>query len=117
MVQPSETGSNGRDNAGRFAPGNRLAKGNPFSRRMAQLRSALISAVTEDDLRGIIQALIEKAKKGDVAAAKEVLDRTLGKPQEADLIARMEELEEILATHRGRSSNGSRPAVPATAGA
>ena len=117
MHTPTANRDNGRDATGRFAKGNPGGPGNPYNKRVAQLRSALISAVTEDDVRGIIQALVEKAKSGDVAAAKEVLDRTLGKPQEADLIARMEELEEILATHKGRSSNGSRRAVPVAAGA
>lgn len=107
MISPCATGPNGRDQAGRFAAGNRCAKGNPFARRMAELRSALISAVTDEDLRDIIKALIEKAKRGDVPAAKEVLDRTLGRPQEADLIQRLEELEAMLTTRIQAATAGA----------
>ncbi len=39
----------------------------------------IIEAVTEDDLRAVVVALIEKAKGGDVMAARELLDRLVGK--------------------------------------
>ena len=35
--------------------------------------------VSDDDLRAIVSTLVEKAKAGDVMAAREVLDRLLGK--------------------------------------
>ncbi len=38
-----------------------------------------MSAVSDDDLRAIASMLVEKAKAGDVMAAREVLDRMLGK--------------------------------------
>jgi hypothetical protein len=50
---------------------------------VAALRRALLAAVTEDDLQAITRALIEKARGGDVAAAKLLLQYTLGKPAEA----------------------------------
>ncbi len=37
-----------------------------------------MSAVSDDDLRAIVSTLVEKAKAGDVMAAREVLDRLLG---------------------------------------
>ena len=40
-------------------------------------------AVTGDDLREIIGALVTKAKAGNVPAAREVLDRLIGKPVQA----------------------------------
>ncbi len=76
---PSPTGDNGRDGRGRFATGNRCAVGNPLARRVAQLRSMILEAVSEDDLRAVVLALIEKAKNGDVMAARELLDRLVGK--------------------------------------
>jgi hypothetical protein len=42
---------------------------------------------------------VDEAKGGDVRAAKEVIDRCLGRPVEADLIERIEHLE-LLAKER-----------------
>lgn len=41
--------------------------------------------------------LIELAKGGGVRTIKEVLDRTLGKPQEGDFIERLDALDATLA--------------------
>jgi len=38
-----------------------------------------LDAVTPDDLRAVVVALVERAKAGDVVAIREVLDRTVGK--------------------------------------
>ena len=86
MLQPSPTGSNGRDGAGRFAPGNQVAKGNPHAKRVGALRTAMLDAVSEEDMRAIISKLVELAKAGSVQASREVLERCLGKVQEADLL-------------------------------
>jgi hypothetical protein len=37
--------------------------------------------------------LVKSAKEGNVAAAREVLDRCVGRPLEADLLERLEALE------------------------
>ncbi len=73
---------NGRDSQGRFVKGNRGGPGNPFARRTAALRVALCAALTEDDVRAIVLAMKEKAKAGDVAAAKLVLGYAVGRPVE-----------------------------------
>ena len=54
----------------------------------------MMDAVTPAALRAIVLKLIEQAKAGDIAAARTILDRTLGRPLEADLIARIESLED-----------------------
>lgn len=100
MSNPSPSAHDGRDNGGRFAPGNRFSKGNPYAQRVAKLRAALLEAVTEDDLAEVAKALIDKAKTGDVPAVRELLDRTLGRPTEADLLERLEQLEAAVATRR-----------------
>lgn len=82
---------------GRFLPGNRGGPGNPFARRVGELREALLAEVSPEDLRAIVRVLVDQAKSGDVAAAREVLLRTLGRPVEADLLERLEALEERLA--------------------
>ena len=81
-MQPSTNGDNGggRGPSGRFAKGNRGGPGNPHARRVARLRSILLKTVTEDDLQGIVAMLVQKAKDGDLAAAREVLNRLVGKP-------------------------------------
>jgi hypothetical protein len=90
---------------GHFARGNKGGPGNPFARRTAELRSLFQDELSEDDLRGIARAMIERAKKGDVAAAKLTLLYALGKPAVAVEPDRVE-IEE----HRLRMES----AVPAT---
>ncbi len=94
--QPSPPVIDGRQPGGRFAPGNKFSKGNPYTQQVARLRAALMEAVTPEKLTAIVQALIREAEGGNIPAIREVLDRTLGKPIEADLIDRIEELETLL---------------------
>ena len=70
----------GHEPNGRFARGNPGGTGNPFARQVAALRQALLDAVSPEDLAAIAQALAEKAKRGDVAAAKVLLGYLVGKP-------------------------------------
>ncbi len=70
----------GRDCHGRFAEGNAGGPGNPFARQVAALRCALLDAVSEQDLADVAQAMLRRAKEGNVAAAKLLLSYTLGKP-------------------------------------
>ncbi len=80
--EPMRNGKNGRDGNGRFTRGNPGGPGNPYMQRVAAIRAALMEAVAAEDLRGIVRALIAKAKKGDVAAAHEVFDRIFGKAKQ-----------------------------------
>src|SRR6266404_6648173 len=57
--------------------------GNPFGRLMARLRSALCRRITEEDVEAIADKLIEKARAGDVPAARLLLSYGIGKPTEA----------------------------------
>lgn len=98
LHQPlAPSGDGGHDpSTGRFTPGNPGGRGNPFAKRVAALRSALLDAVTPDDIAAAARALIAKAKSGDVPAIRELLDRCIGKPQETDLFERIEALEASL---------------------
>ncbi|MBX9681117.1 MAG: hypothetical protein K2X38_20355 [Gemmataceae bacterium] len=69
-----------RDPAGTFRNGNRGGPGNPFARRVAKLRQVMLEECAEEDLRGMTRAMIDLAKGGDKAAAKLILQYTLGKP-------------------------------------
>ena len=90
-------GAIGRTANGQFAPGNACGRGNPQARRVARLRSELLRAVTPQDLREVVAALLAKAKAGEIAAVKELLQRLLGPPVELDLLQRIEALEASLA--------------------
>jgi hypothetical protein len=93
MNSPSPNGANGRGSRGQFAPGNKGGPGNPYAAAIGKLRSALLKAVTPNEIEAVAKALIDKAKTGDVPAIRELLDRILGRPVEADLLERLEALE------------------------
>ena len=78
---PSPNGGNGkRDAQGRFTKGNAGGPGNPYGKRVARLRSMILEAVSDDDLRAVVAALLERARAGDLAAIKLLFDRVLGRP-------------------------------------
>src|SRR4051794_39515764 len=71
----------GRDVHGHFRPGNKGGPGNPFARKVAALRKALLDSVSEQDLQEIVVLLKLKAQKGDLAAVKLLFQYCLGKPE------------------------------------
>lgn len=74
----------GRDANGRFVKGNAGGPGNPFARRVAQLRAVLMESVTDDDMRDVVRTLVTLAKAGDVAAIKLLFERLLGRVPTAE---------------------------------
>jgi len=81
---PSPNGADGRDQTtGRFLPGNKGGPGNPFASKVARLKSALLEAVDEQDVRDVVASLVQHAKDGDTGAAKVLLDRALGPAKDA----------------------------------
>lgn len=56
--------------------------GNPIGRHAQRLRAALMRAVTPSDIEKIAKTLKRAAIDGDVGAAKEILDRLIGKPSQ-----------------------------------
>ncbi len=82
---------------GRFTKGTRGGPGGSrLAAKVSALRIALLDAVSQEDIKGIASALVEKAKGGDVPAAREVLERCLGKPEATDLAIQLERIEERL---------------------
>ena len=69
----------GRTAEGKFAPGSKGGPGNPFASSVIEYRRAITEAVSVDDVRAIIKAMVAKAKNGDERAAKVVLERVAGK--------------------------------------
>lgn len=80
--EPSSKGGDGRNAKGQFAKGWKGGPGNPFGKRVSELRSALFQEVREKDIRAVIRSLIKGAKGGDVAAAKVLFDRVFGRVNE-----------------------------------
>ena len=99
---PSLNGCNGRGPNGRFAPGNKLGKGNPHGRAVNQLRSVLFEVVTPERFRNAVEAVLAKAERGDRRSLAELCDRMLGRPSTSDLVDRVARLEEIIEQHYGQ---------------
>ena len=78
-MEPSPTETNGRSHDGRFGRGNNFSTGYPHAVAVGRLRSALLAAVSEDDVRVVVAKLVSMAKEGDIKAAKLILDRCVGK--------------------------------------
>ncbi len=89
-------GENGdRDARGRFRCGCKPGPGNPMFRQIHEVRKAILTAVTPEDVAEIMRKLVKDAKRGDKLAARIVLERVLGPAVAIDLVARMEELERL----------------------
>ncbi len=79
-AHPQPADNHGRDARGRFAAGNPGGPGNPFARRVAELRSVLLECVTKEDMQFITCQLVEMARTGDLAAIKLLFQYVVGKP-------------------------------------
>lgn len=84
-LEPSPTETNGRSLTGQFGHGNSFATGNPHASRVQKLRTAMLSAITEDDIQEIVTKLIAMALNGDTKAAA-LLFSQLGKPVETTVV-------------------------------
>ncbi len=78
---PSPAVENGRGQAGRFGIGNTFGRGNPHASKVQKLRTAMLAAVTEDDVSAIVRALVMLARNRDLKAAKLILDLIGCKPE------------------------------------
>jgi ribosomal protein L17 len=63
----------------------------------------MLSAVTISEIQEVMLALVERAKRGNISAAREVLDRCVGKTSEQEVIERLAELEAIVLTTQGEA--------------
>lgn len=102
---PLQTALNGRQARGRFAPGNKAAKGNGQARKVARFRTSMFAAVKAGDVRAIVSKLLEQAKGGESWAVKLALEYLVGPPRDHDLEERIEALEQTIL---GRTNNVNR---------
>jgi len=94
MASPFANG-NGRRADGRFAPGNKAARGHgsPLGVAVAKLRAELIRAVSAADIRAIALSLKKKARGGDLKAIAILLDRLFGPSMPTDVYEEMAQLK------------------------
>lgn len=87
----------GRDAGGRFARGNGGGPGNPFASEVGKRRARLMKEIRAKDISQAVKVMREVMVGGKdsdrLAAARLLLDRAIGPIVEADLIARIENLE------------------------
>ena len=98
LIRPLKTDVSGRDVHGRFAPGNQLAVGNLMAHKVARFRNKLFDAVSMTDFESIVCEVTNKAKSGEAWACKLIFMYILGKPLEADLLQRINDLEQRMQT-------------------
>lgn len=72
-----------------------LYPGGPHAATVAKLRAASPATVTPEDIDAVIWALLHRANGGNMAAIKELLDRAIGKPTDAGVAERFDELEAL----------------------
>jgi hypothetical protein len=77
---PEAPPPSGRDARGRFAKNNPGGPGNPFGRRLAALRQALLAAASDEDIRAIATRLLREAQTGDPLSVRLLFLYTLGRP-------------------------------------
>ena|SRR5215510_14442507 len=107
MKTPSTNGGKGRDPMGRFTKGNPGGPGNPFARRVALMRQTILEAVSDEELRGIVRALVDRAKQGENDSVQILFERLFGKPGVAPDPDRVE-LEELLLAKQVRQARPTR---------
>lgn len=94
--------ANNDTKTGRFTAGNKAAKGNPYTKKAAELRKALYNSVTAEDIQQIVDSLKAQAIAGDLKAISLLLDRLLGTIATGiDVLERMEKLEQMLTDNTG----------------
>lgn len=86
----------GRDpTTGRFVPGYAGGPGNPYARRIASLKRALLSGVTDDDFVEIGKKLVQMARAGDLDAVEMLLKYSVGAPPKTTVHPDLVESDEI----------------------
>ena len=79
MSETCASQSQHRDD-GTFRPGNKGGPGNPFARQVGLLRKKILETLGTKSFDRVLEAVIEKAEKGDIPAAKLLFQYALGKP-------------------------------------
>jgi hypothetical protein len=89
-----------RNPDGTFAVGNPGGPGNVNAQRASDIRAAFYEVATAAEVAELARALLEKAQRGNVQAAKLVLAYCLGDPVALDLVEKIERMESALVRSR-----------------
>ncbi len=94
-----------RDDQGRLKKGHSSGgRGNPHAGAASKFRAAIYECLTTEDIQDVLFSLLDEAKNGNVAAAKELLDRTVGKAEVGpDVLEKVELLENLMQRVTGRN--------------
>jgi hypothetical protein len=95
-MRPIQTAPNGRSANGRFAVGNRLARGNGIGRKTARFRAALFDSVTVPEFQSLARKLFKLALAGKPWPVKLAFLYLLGQPTPHDYEERVAALESRL---------------------
>jgi len=97
-MDPSTLGSDGGHDprTGKFTAGNKCGRGDPLAGRAAKIRAVLLQTLTPAAAKRIAIALLAKAEAGELPYIRELLDRTIGKSVESEVLARIERLETLV---------------------
>jgi hypothetical protein len=79
-IKPSANGEFRDAKSGQFTKGNPGGPGNPTFRKLAAARRIILETVSDDDLRAVVHVLLERAKNGEIEAAKLLLAYRCGRP-------------------------------------
>jgi len=79
-VNQNKPSTKGRDDRGRFAPGNSLSPGRPSKEREKQYLAAFDKALPANELSTVVAAVLVKAKSGSIPAARLLLEYAIGRP-------------------------------------
>lgn len=121
--QPNAPFDNGRDAAGKFTKGNQAAigRGNPHADQAKAVRSEFWKAMNPTYIRAAVNTLMgimmnKQAKNSDrIAAARELLDRALGKPLPGELDESDDgkiQIIRVRAINRGQFAQDVTPETP-----
>jgi hypothetical protein len=81
-AKSSESYESTRAANGRFGKGNPGGPGAPMGGLVARLRTALLQAVSTEDIQAVGQTLVKQARDGDLNATKLLLAYTVGAPHQ-----------------------------------
>ena len=103
--------TDGRNPDGTFAKGNAGGPGNPNAADVARHRARFYQALRDSDVDRALKTIRSVMKRGKdaerLAAAREMLDRIIGKAIGQDLAERMDALEKALAALTAKSKEAS----------
>ncbi len=100
----SKSPVSGRSNWNKKSSTARLAAPRVLAQQAQKLRGAVMRAFSAAEMRQVIKTLIGEAVKGDVAAARLLLERALGPPIAWDMEERLSRVEAMLEEDDGHDN-------------